>query len=79
MVKLGKQTESSYSKVYVCVHQLMGFLRKRGERKMYLWGLEKQLSSCYSGTPNASVLWASIVFRTAESNVLPFLQYLAIH
>lgn len=38
MVKLGRQTESSYSKVYVCVcsstHRLS---QKKRERKMY-WG-----------------------------------------
>lgn len=78
MVKLGRQTESSYSKVYVCVcsstHRLS---QKKRERKMY-WGRGqgKQLSSCYSGTPvhllktNASVLWASIVFRDCREQCL---------
>lgn len=39
MVKLGRQTESSYSKVYVCVCSSTHWLsQKKRERKMYLGG-----------------------------------------
>lgn len=79
MVKLGKQTESSYSEVYVCV-QLMGFLKKRGKEKCTWGGGWRNSFPPATAVHLMQVRYGPQLFsETPESNVLPLLEYLAVH